>query len=405
MLKVCNSLGKKLEKFESFSGKVVRLYTCGPTVYARPHIGNLRTYSVEDTMKRYLLYKGFRVRHVMNITDFDRTIMKEVRKTGMKRERLTIRFEKLFKEDMSSLGCIPAEKYPHVSQYIDKMADRVKALLKKGLAYKDNRGKVFLDVSKFPSYGRLVGKRLSGSKGKVAWEEYRPGRAGDFLLWNPCSKGGQGCGECFQSKIGPCHPAWNLQCAVMSTETLGKRIDLAMGGRDNLFNHHENTRAVVSTETRQEYAKYWMHIRHLILNGRKMSKSKGNAILLPDLMRKGFSPRVVRMLLVSAHYKKRLDFSWELAGGIKARFRKMEIMVGKIRKMDGAGAKGIGGILSGARKNFESAMDDDLNIPKALAVAEEFIGKCARLPLSKNESGKVLALLKKFDSVLACLPL
>ena len=239
MLQIYNSLSRRKEVFRPRAGKTVKLYTCGPTVYSRPHIGNFRTYALEDTVKRYLLYLGFRVKHVMNITDFDSTVLREARKTGIPRKLLTKKFEKLFRQDVEKLGIIPAMQYPHVSQYAEKMARRVKALLKNGFAYKEKDGRVFFDVSKYHSYGKLVGRDLSRSSSKVSLEEYKPFRAGDFLLWDPCTH--QDLHDSFHTTLGVAHPAWNLQCAVMSTETLGGAIDLAMGGRDNLFNHHENT--------------------------------------------------------------------------------------------------------------------------------------------------------------------
>lgn len=403
MLRVYNSLSRRMEAFRPSFGKAVKFYTCGPTVYSRPHIGNFRTYVYEDTVRRYLLYVGYSVKHVMNITDFDSTVLREVRKTGIPRKILTRKFEKLFRKDMGRLGIIPAMQYPHVSQYAEKMARRVKALLRNGFAYQEKDGRVFFDVSKYRSYGKLAGRDLSRSPRKVSLEEYRPFLAGDFLLWDPCTH--QDLHDSFRTSLGVAHPAWNLQCAVMSTEAFGGRIDLAMGGRDNLFNHHENTRAVAFGTLHAEYSKYWMHVRHLLLNGEKMSKTKGNTIHLSDLEKKGFSPRAVRMILLSVHYRKRLNFTWEYAHGIKARFGRMWKAIAKLKGADGKGGGRLAGILSGAKKEFESAMDDDINVPRALGAIEKFLVKCNSASLSHRQSVQAISLLKKFDSVLACLPL
>lgn len=403
VLRIYNSLSRKTEIFKPRSGKLAKLYTCGPTVYSRAHIGNLRTYSYEDTMKRYLLYSGFKVKHVMNITDFDSTVLREVRKTGIPRKQLTKKFEKIFRHDIAKLGIIPAMKYPHVSQFAEKMAQRVKMLLKNGFAYQEEDGTVYFDVSKYPSYGKLVGRNLSRATRKVSLEEYKPFKAGDFMLWDPCTHQEQH--DSFRTSLGVAHPAWNVQCAVMSTEAFRGAIDLAMGGRDNLFNHHENTRAVAYGTLHSEYSKYWMHVRHLLLNGEKMSKTKKNTVSLSDMEGKGFSPKIVRMVLVSVHYRKRLDFTWDYAHRIKERYGRMKESIVKIKGAAGRGAENFAGILTSAQNEFETAMDDDLNVPKAFAAIEKFLAKCNGAALSRKESGQAIALLEKFDSVLACLPL
>ncbi|MCX6770935.1 MAG: hypothetical protein NTX79_02670 [Candidatus Micrarchaeota archaeon] len=247
MLRIYNSLGRKLEKFVPRSRGCVKIYTCGPTVYARPHIGNFRTYVFEDALKRYFLYQGYRVQHVMNITDIDDTVMKEVRKTHEIRAALTRKYERLFRQDAKLLGITPAAKYPHVSGYVERMTGTVAALLKMGAAYKDGKGRVFFDISKFASYGKLAGRRIKGS-GKMMREEYKPFQAGDFLLLKKCTEAH--CEKCFKTRRGMCEPAWNVQCATMATAELGNNIDISMGGQDNLFNHHENTRAVAGTSSR-----------------------------------------------------------------------------------------------------------------------------------------------------------
>ncbi len=405
MLRIYNSLSKRVETFKPLDKKLVRLYTCGPTVYSRQHLGNYRTYLWEDALKRYLAFSGYKVMHSMNITDFDNTVMKEMRKTGINRKRLTAKYEALFRQNLSALGALPADRYPHVSQYAEKMADRVLALLKAGLAYKDGRGRVFFDVSKYKKYGELSGRRLHPAERKVAREEYKRFQAGDFLLWNPCKKGDEGCGECFQSKLGAAHPAWNLHCAVMSTETLGNRIDIAMGGKDNIFNHHENTRAIASGLSHAEYAKYWMHIRHLIIDGEKMSKSKGNVLLLSDMLKRGFRPRQVRFVLLSVHYRKRLNFTWEYANKMRKRYAALGKLIGAMKKQDGAGSRNFDKLLNDAKWDFQTAVDDDLDVPAAVAGIERFLSECAKARISKKQAGRALSLLGKFDTVLAFLPL
>jgi cysteinyl-tRNA synthetase len=402
VLRVFNSLTRRKEAFRPLSGKEVRLYTCGPTVYARPHLGNFRTYLYEDIVKRYLMHIGFSVKHAMNITDFDNTILKEVRKTGIPRRKLTQKFERLFRQDLKALGCLPADKYPHVSQYADKMAGMVGSLVAKGAAYRDENGRVFFDVSAYPSYGKLIGQKLSSRKNKILWEEYKPWQAGDFLLWQPC---GSNPKKCIETKNGLARPAWNIQCATMSTDALGSQIDIAMGGRDNLFNHHENTRALVGALSGKEYARYFIHVRHLIINGKKMSKSKGNAVLLPDLIRKGHSPKMVRLLLLSMRYRYRLNFTSSYLAGMKKRYFAMEKGIAAIKKAEGTGTGGFGKMLLQAKAGFAESMDDDFDVPAALVAVEKFLAKCSALQLSRRQAVQALALLKKFDSVLGFLPL
>ena len=395
MLSFYNTLGRKKELFAPLKPKNVLLYTCGPTVYARPHIGNYRTYVFEDVVKRHLRYNGYDVRHAMNITDFDDTVRKEARKAGVPRKELTAKYERLFRKDIAMLGIVPADRYPHVTDYTFRMAKLVHALLRKGIAHKDEKGRVFFDISKYPHYGELSGKRISNSR-KVTKEEYKRWEAGDFLLWKPGRE--EGCENCFNTEIGVGYPEWNLQCAEMGRDLLGEQIDIAMGGADNCFNHHENTRAVVSALSGREYARYWMHVGHLIVDGRKMSKSLGNVILLPDLLKRGVSPKEARMLLLSVHYRKKLDYTGAYAALVHKRYGKMRKAIARIKGMKGKLDREL---LLKAEKEFEGAMDDDFDVPKALDAVEILLEKC----VAGADGKAMLALLKKFDSVLGCLPI
>ncbi|MFA6328857.1 MAG: hypothetical protein WCY41_05415 [Candidatus Micrarchaeia archaeon] len=413
-MEIYNSLGRKVEKFTPRSPKEVKIYTCGPTVYARPHIGNFRTYVFEDTLKRYLLYHGYKVRHAMNITDIDETVEKEVRKAHVARAALTRKYEGLFRKDAAALGMLPADSYPHVSKYVERMAGTVAALLRMGAAYNDGKGRVFFDISKFPSYGKLAGKRIRAQR-KVMREEYKPYQAGDFLLWSRCPRAE--CEKCMETDQGMCKPAWNVQCAAMATAELGGRIDISMGGQDNLFNHHENTRAIANTlcggksRSGHEFSKYYVHVRHLIVGGKKMSKSKGNVVLLPDLLARGFSAQEARMMLLSVHYRRRLDFTWQYARAVKMRSLGMRRAINALKNAHGgAGTEGAGreGFLEfavDAQKEFEASLGDNMDVPSALDVAEKFALECAGADLSGKQARRAIALLRKFDSVLACLPI
>ncbi|MEM4554645.1 MAG: class I tRNA ligase family protein [Candidatus Anstonellaceae archaeon] len=402
-MEIFDSLTKKMQQFRPKKRGEVRMYTCGPTVYARPHIGNFRTYVWEDLFKRYLIYLGYKVTHVMNITDFDNSIVKEAKKRKCDCRKLALECEGLFRHDADLLEILPADSYPHVSQYVDRMADWVIQLQQAKLAYKDERGRVFFDISKYPPYGELSGSRLKPKKRKVMLEEYKRYLAGDFLIWKPCSTAGKKGGFCFQSKLGWAYPAWNLHCAVMSFETLGRGIDVAMGGKDNIFNHHENTRALVEA-LKGEYAKYWIHIRHLIVNGQKMSKTKGNVIYLQDLLKKGFTPRAVRFLLLSVHYRKRLNFTWEYADAIKKRYGLIKQALQTLKEKDGKENKQFESLAKRLQEEFEECMDCDLNAPCAIAAIERFLQKAAKEDASKRQVNAALLLLGRLDGVLAILP-
>lgn len=417
-MRLYNSLSRGVETFRPRSPKGVKLYTCGPTVYARPHIGNLRTYAFEDALKRYLLWQGFRVRHVMNITDIDSTVMRESRKAGIARAALTRKWEGAFRKDCAALGMLPADSYPHVSDYVARMAGNARRLERRGLAYRDGKCRIFFDISKFPSYGKLAGRRLMG-QGKVVREEYKPFQAGDFLLLGKCRS--KDCEKCFKTGLGMCTPAWNVQCATMATAELGSGIDISMGGQDNLFNHHENTRAVANSLCGHEFSRYYVHVRHVIVDGVKMSKRRGNFVLLPDLLAKGFPARAVRMLLLSVHYRRRLDFTWQRAEGAKLRWLAMRKAVNALKNArgertfrseasggtgaEGSWREGFARFAADARADFEASLEDNMDLPSAIAVAEKFAAGCAAAGLQKKQARAALALLEEFDSVLACLPL
>ena len=364
----------------------------------------------------------------MNITDIDDTVMKETQKTGIARADIAKKYERLFRQDAAALGIMPADKYPHVSDYVERMAATVQKLMKTRAAYKDEKCRVFFDISRFPSYGKLAGVKIRGEK-IVIREEYKPFQAGDFLLLSKCRE--KNCEKCFETNMGKCRPAWNVQCATMATAELGSSIDISVGGQDNLFNHHENTRAIADTLCGHEFSKYYVHVRHLIVDGKKMSKSKGNAVLLPDLLAHGITLREARMLLLSVHYRKRLNFTWKFAKAIKMRSLGMRKAVNALKnaerkqgEADGAGREGFSEFAADALKEFEASLDDNMDLPSALSVAEKFARECADeicrsthsanarqasrhgdAGLSKKQARAALMLLRKFDSVLACLPL
>jgi cysteinyl-tRNA synthetase len=357
----------------------------------------------EDVVKRYLIYLGYRVLHSMNITDIDETMMKEARKTGMTCQGLAEKYARFFRKDCLDLEIIPPDFEPHASEYARDMIQEAYGMLERGMAYKV-RNNVYFRLSAFPQYGELSGKRIGPDGKRVVKEEYKRNEAGDFLLLRPCSRT---CNLCLRGRGMHMIPAWNAQCAAMSMKTLGGRADISMGGEDNAFNHHENTRAVASSILGAESSKYWMHTAHLTMRGIKMSKSKRNAVYLHDLQELGFPARGVRMFFLSEHYRKRLDFTPDKMRAARESYACLRDSIAKIRRADGSGAAGFGRMAETARLDFEKAMDNDFDTKGALRVATEFTSDCAKLAekgqLSAKDAKNAIALVEKFDSVLACL--
>jgi cysteinyl-tRNA synthetase len=406
MLRFYNSLSKKLEYFRPKEKKVM-LYTCGPTVYSRPHIGNYRTYVWEDAIKRYLLFKGFKVLHVMNITDYDDTILKEIKRKRVAWKSFVSKYTRLFFKDKQKLNILPADFYPKVSEYVNDMGKIAFLLCKKGFAYQEKDGKIFFDISKIKDYGKLIGKSPSKKmlNRKVLKEEYKFYEAGDFLIWQPCKKDSK---YGLNSKFGKIFPPWNIQCAAMSLAVFGKSPDITIGGIDNIFSHHENTRVILNAYGPKSKENSWIHIRHLTYKGKKMSKSKRNVILLPTLYKKGFSPNVIRFMFLSVHYRQKLNFKFSYLSKIKERFQIMQKIIDKILKKAKEEKKENGNfqdVIEKVEKELISVLDDDFNFPLAIQCVENFLFSLDLEKLSSLEAKKIFEFLKRINAVFGFLQL
>jgi len=302
-LRIYNTLSQTVEPLEPLEPGRVRFYTCGPTVYNYAHIGNFRAYVFEDVLRRALKFCGFQVVQVMNLTDVDDKTIRGAIAEGVDLDTFTRRYKEAFFADLKALRIEPAEHYPAATDHIPEMIALVERLLAKGHAYRAEDGSVYFRIASFPNYGRLARLDRAGLRpgARVAQDEYAKDDAADFALWKAWDAA-DGAVR-WDSPWGPGRPGWHLECSAMSMKYLGPTFDLHTGGIDNLFPHHEDEIAQSEAANGQPFVRYWMHCAHLVVDGRKMSKSLGNFHTLRDLIAKGYSGREIRYLLASAHYR------------------------------------------------------------------------------------------------------
>jgi cysteinyl-tRNA synthetase len=365
-LRFFNTMTRKLEIFEPQEVDHARLYTCGPTVYNYAHIGNLRTFLFEDVLRRTLQLFGYRVTQVMNLTDIDDKTILGASQAGVTLREFTDPFVEAFFEDMKTLRAQPAEHYPRATDFIPQMTDLVQRLEAEGHAYR-SEGSIYYSISTFPGYGKLSGVRpeanLAGAR--VDSEEYEKENARDFVLW----KGAREDEPSWDTPIGPGRPGWHLECSAMSMALLGESFDIHTGGTDNIFPHHENEIAQSEGATGKVFARYWLHAEHLIVEGEKMAKSKGNFFTLRDLMARGHDPLAIRYLLISVPYRQKLNFTFD---GLHAADQAIERIANTLRRLQHSPPSDDDGDLGAEaveafRSEFRDALGDDLNTARALA--------------------------------------
>lgn len=396
MLRLFNTLTRKKEKFEPL-GDVVGIYTCGPSVYQYAHIGNFRTFIFEDVLVRYLKFKGYKVKRVMNITDIEDKALVMARKEGKTLSDLTEFYSKAFFEDMDKLNLLPADVFPRATEHVPEIIEIIKKLMENGYAYCGYDGSVYYDVSKFEDWGKLSHLKLKLGKKKIKRDEWGEESAivSDFALWKYYEKED---GDVFwETELGKGRPGWHIECSAMCSKHLGTRFDIHIGGVDNIYPHHENVIAQNFGAFGMNPSVYWLHCKHLMVNGKKMSKSMGNYYTLQDL-EKRFKPMAIRYLLLSMSYRRRLNFTFE---GLEEAAKKIENICNTIEMMKSAnGTDNTEKIVKKARKKFERAMDDNLNTGKALKVLEEFTDEVSRTSPSKAGAQKILRTFKILDSIL-----
>src|SRR3989338_1059288 len=395
-----NTLTRKKETFSPIKKGEVKLYSCGPTVYDYAHLGNLRAFVFVDLLKRYLKYKGLNVKHVMNITDVDDKTIKGSRHEAKSLKEFTRFYEKAFLEDLEALNIQPADILPRATEHIKEMVAIIEDLKKKGFAYEKD-GSTYFSIQKFRDYGKLAKlekqQLKANAEGRLE-DEYEKEDARDFVLWKAYQKED---GDVFwETSLGKGRPGWHIECSAMSMKYLGKHFDIHTGGVDLIFPHHTNEIAQSECSTGEPFVNYWLHNAHLIVNGEKMSKSKRNFFTLRDLLKKGHSPKAIRLEILSTHYRQELDFREDRLQENLSRFKELFL---KLDHAEGKGSDEVKVLSEKVRKEFEDAMDDDLNIAGALAAIFTFIREVNKLDLSKKDAELVRQALLSFDEVLGVL--
>ena len=388
-LKLYNTLTRKEEVFKPISKAQVKMYTCGPTVYNYPHIGNYFAYLTSDFLKRTLKYNGFKVKQVMNITDVDDKTIRDSQVQNISLKQFTEKYTKAFLEDMRSLNIDTPELVPKATSHIKEMVSLIQDLLKKKIAYKGSDNSIYFSISKFRNYGKLSNLNLKELKTtRVKQDEYTKDNAQDFALWKAYDSSD---GNVFwKTSLGKGRPGWHIECSAMSMKYLGNHFDIHTGGIDLIFPHHENEIAQSESSTKKKFVNYWIHNEWIKVDNKKMSKSLGNFYTLRDLINLGFSPLHYRYLTLQTHYRKPLNFTLESQESAKTSYEKIK---NKILSLKNQTHKGIDKTKE-YNSQFISAINDDLNMPKALSIFLQALDDFDFSPKKK------LQLLYKFDSVL-----
>ena len=371
-LRFYNTLTQEVELFRPLKDNVVRMYTCGPTVYNYVHIGNFRTFTFQDILRRWLKYRGYQLNHVMNVTDVDDKIIAGAAREGKSIDDYTAVYTRAFFEDAATLRLQQPEHVAPATKHIGQMVEAIEKLTAQGSTY-TNDGSTYFRISTFPEYGKLSHNDFGGMKSgaRVDVDEYDKADARDFVLW----KARKGDEPYWDTPFGDGRPGWHIECSAMAMAYLGETLDIHAGGIDLVFPHHENEIAQSESITGKSFARYWLHSEHLHIESQKMSKSLGNFYTLRDLLNQGYAPEAIRYLLASVPYRKKLNFTFE---GLKAaaktieRLRDFELRLTSTKLSPGRNDT-ISERSGQAIRAFEEALDDDLNTAEALAAIFEYV--------------------------------
>ena len=393
-LRFFNTYSRQLEEFapRDPDSHKIDIYTCGPTVYSRAHIGNFRAYIFEDLLQRHLEARGFEVRRVMNITDVDDKTIRGAHEAGVPLTKFTQQFKDAFFKDADMLRIKHADEYPAATdqRYIDKMISMISALISKGLAYQADDKSVYFRINKFPNYGKLAHFNLDElqSTGRVKHDEYDKEHIGDFALWKAWDE--EDGDVKWDSPWGPGRPGWHIECSAMATALLGDQIDIHCGGVDNIFPHHEAEIAQSEGVTGKQFVRMWLHCAHLLVDGQKMSKSLGNFYTIPDLLAKGYTGREIRYALIRVNYRTQLNFTWDGMKEARESLGRIDDWLERLREVAGD-KNGNTKIEMQLGHEFEDALDDDLNISAALGFLFETIRETNRAMDENNLDMKTAA--------------
>jgi len=392
-----NTLSRKKEVFFPIDPNEIRMYTCGPTVYDYPHIGNYRAYIFADILKRVLLYNNLKVKHIMNITDIDDKTIRESQKENKSLKEFTEFYTTKFLEDIESLNILNPTKFTKATDYIKEMTELIEKLLKKGLAYQSADGSVYFNIKKFKPYGELAHIEIENQKenagGRINTDEYEKDNVQDFALWKVWDEKD---GEVFwdpsdwlgtDTALGKGRPGWHIECSAMSMTNLGEELDIHTGGVDNIFPHHENERAQSEGVTEKQFVRYWMHNEWVLVDKKKMAKTFQNFYTLRDLSNKNISPVAYRFWLLMAHYRTRVNFVWE---AIEASQIALKRLYGLYLEL----GNDMGQVHQEYKNKFTEYINDDLNTPRALSLLWDLMKDENMSPADKK------ATILDFDKVL-----
>jgi cysteinyl-tRNA synthetase len=405
MIKVYNTLNNQVEEFKEIKKGSIGFYTCGPTVYDYAHIGNFRSYTFEDLVKRYFLYRGYKVHHIMNITDIDDKTIKKANQLKVTLNEVTEKYIQAFMDDIDTLNIIKADQYPCATDHIPEMLEIIDQLIEKGYAYKKDNS-VYFSIAKFQEYGKLanITQENLQTGTSVDSDEYEKDNVQDFVLW----KGKKEGEPSWQAeKYGEGRPGWHIECSAMSSKYLGNHFDIHMGGVDNIFPHHENEIAQSQCATGEQFVNYWIHCQHLIVDNQKISKSLGNFYTLRDLLDKGYDAMEIRYLLISSHYRKLLNFTFD--GLLQAR-QSLKRIKDFIFTLEGLSPEegetdDINKLIADSEAKFQEFMDNDFNISGALGALFDFIyqGNLKIKSLKSQDVKNIIDFIQRIDTVLGVL--
>ncbi len=399
-----NTLAGKIEKFVPQKAGEVRMYTCGPTVYDYAHIGNYRTFVFQDILRRFLKLRGFKLNHVMNLTDVDDRIIANAAAAGKSIRDYTEKFVRAFFDDCRSLSIEAPEHWIRATDHIDDMVKLIERLQQKTFTY-PSEGSIYYRIAKFPEYGKLSKVDLTGIQAgaRVDNDRYEKESARDFALWK-APKPGE---HFWETPIGPGRPGWHIECSAMAMKFLGDTLDIHTGGIDLAFPHHENEIAQSEAATGKPFARYWLHAEHLLVEGEKMSKSLGNFYTLRDLFGKGYKPSALRFALSSVPYGKQLNFTFDGLQQAASSVERLRNFADRLKqgKFPAGKQKGMAARIAKAADEFDAGLSEDLNTARALAAVFDLVRE-ANIAMDKGEfrQGDVLTaqeFLAAFDKVFA----
>jgi len=401
-LKLYNTLTRSLQEFKPADGDTVRMYSCGPTVYNYVHIGNLRTFTFQDILRRYLRHEGWKLRHVMNITDVDDKIISSAMAAGQTIQEYTAKYRQAFEEDCAAVRLEAPEKITPATEYIPQMIDLIKKIEAKGCTYASD-GSTYFRIAGFEDYGKLSRIDAKGMKAgaRVDNDEYEKDNARDFALW----KGAKPGEPAWDSPFGPGRPGWHIECSAMAVAELGDTFDIHTGGVDLTFPHHENEIAQSEAASGKPFVRFWIHGEHLLVEGQKMSKSLGNFYTLRDLLAKGYSATSIRYLLSTTPHRKQLNFTFDGLKGAQAAIERLRNFKRRLETEQFPAGASVAAAerATQAIREFEAGLDDDLNTAQAVAAVFEYVRDVNSAidtgEFKQDDAAEAGRLLAVFDSI------